>query len=74
MSPLTIMGPSGAYLWIIKPLIKAHVGNNVDIYCATIEIRGRTQINLSVSEERGLFVVGKKKEKINHKFLIANCC
>lgn len=36
MTPLTIIG---AYLWLIKPLIKAHVGNNVGIYYGTIEIR-----------------------------------
>lgn len=62
MSPLTIMEPSGAYLWIIKPLIKAHVGNNVDIYCGTIEIRGRAQINLWY-QRRGVSLWGKKRKK-----------
>lgn len=74
MSPLTIMEPCGAYLWIIKPLIKAHVGNNVDIYCGTIEIRGRAQINLCRQRRRGLFVGGKKgKRKKNHNFLMVHC-
>lgn len=44
MTPLTIMEPTEAYLWLIKPLIKAHVGNNVDIYYGTIEIRAELKL------------------------------
>lgn len=43
MTPLTIIG---AYLWLIKPLIKAHVENNVGIYYGTIEIRAELKLTL----------------------------
>lgn len=38
------MEPTEAYLWLIKPLIKAHVGNNMDIYYGTIEIRAELKL------------------------------
>lgn len=43
MTPLTIMEPT---FWLIKALIKAHVGNNVDIYYGTIEIRAEFILTL----------------------------
>lgn len=64
MTPLTITEPTKAYLWIIKPLIKAHVGNNVDIYYGTIEIRAEHKLTSGNRE-------GSHCDR-NHKFLIVH--
>lgn len=58
------MEPTKAYLWIIKPLIQAHVGNNVDIYYSTIEMRGEHKLTSGNRE-------GAHCDR-NHKFLIVH--
>lgn len=64
MTPLTITEPTNAYLWIIKPLIKAHVGNNADIYCGTIEMRAGHKLTSDNRE-------GSHCDR-NHTFLIVH--
>lgn len=49
------MEPTKGYLWIIKPLIQAHVGNNVDIYYSTIEMRAERKLTSGKREGASLW-------------------